>query len=358
MLHKFVLSTRLSWRATSRSYGFTQSSAAYRSREDALSVLLLPLRFSSHLRQKVAQLTFATLLTEKSHDQILHFNSRRMNPDAFIVPYSNQVESVDTAKSSDESKIPRGAMLRRSRLLAVTGHDQELALQEEVVLVENSFQRERLEHELWESRRRIEEQGLVLDTRSQQLLNYTREHVEQSRAESERRIEAFMEDKIQVSHGNIQDDIRQHTHNLALQIQEQLCAERQHDVEDIEMRLLRQSTHFQQALELTEQRDCADVRGVAAAQVQGWNDKLEGVKLWTREYVDSPIQAQDEVNGANQSNQMQQYVDHRLSGYESHVEDLISARIWEERTTMTMLKQLHSRRIKTSRNVSTTRSQL
>ncbi|KAG7376642.1 hypothetical protein PHYPSEUDO_013016 [Phytophthora pseudosyringae] len=95
-----------------------------------------------------------------------------MNSDAHIVSYSNHnVVAIETVNSGDEHKRPGAAVLRRNRLLAVTGSDQELTLQEEVIMMENSFQRERLEHEVWESRCRIDEQGLVLDTRSQQLLN-------------------------------------------------------------------------------------------------------------------------------------------------------------------------------------------
>ncbi|KAL3659671.1 hypothetical protein V7S43_015346 [Phytophthora oleae] len=270
-----------------------------------------------------------------------------MDNAATIVPYNKYgCGSAGIAVSGDESSEHgvEGTLVRRNRLLAVTGNHQEFSLHEEVVLMENNLHRERLEHEMWESRRRIDEQGAALEHRSQQLLNDTHDHVEQSRAESERRIEAYMEDKINASKDNIQDNIREQTQTLAHQIQGQLYAERQNEVNGMEMRFTQQSTQFHQAIELLEQRSRADVRKVSSAQVEGWNEQLEEMKQWAREYVYTTLQTQDEFSGANQSKLIQQHVDHRLSGYEDHVEDLISARIRAERDSITKTVRAYTSR--------------
>ncbi|KAG3082944.1 hypothetical protein PI124_g13285 [Phytophthora idaei] len=109
-----------------------------------------------------------------------------MNPGASIVPYNEQNSAAADAVESGGETGMLGAMIRRNRTLAVNVSRQEIEVREEVFAMEHSGQRDDLERELQESRRRIDEQGLV---RSQQLLNYTHEHVERSRVESERRLE-------------------------------------------------------------------------------------------------------------------------------------------------------------------------
>ncbi|KAG6942286.1 hypothetical protein JG688_00018213 [Phytophthora aleatoria] len=152
-----------------------------------------------------------------------------------------------------------GAMIRRNRTLAVNVSRQEIEVREVVFAMEHSGQRDDLERELQESRRRIDEQGLVLDMRSQQLLNYTHEHAERSRVESERRLEEQIKNGILSSHNRIQEDVREQTQNLALQIQEQLCADRQRETGEMQTRLTHQSAQRQHAVELVEERGRADV---------------------------------------------------------------------------------------------------
>ncbi|KAG3019756.1 hypothetical protein PC120_g9718 [Phytophthora cactorum] len=102
--------------------------------------------------------------------------------------------------------------------------------------MEHSALRDDLERELQESRRRIDEQGLVLYMRSQQLLNYTHEHVERSRVESERRLEEQIKNGILSSHNRIQED--RNTGEMKTH----------------------QSAQWQHAVELVEERCRADVR--------------------------------------------------------------------------------------------------
>ncbi|KAG3174294.1 hypothetical protein PC128_g18093 [Phytophthora cactorum] len=160
-----------------------------------------------------------------------------MNPGASIVPYNEQNSAAADAVESGGETGMLGAMIRRNRTLAVNVNRQKIEVREEVFAMEHSGQRDDLERELQESRRRIDEQGLVLDMRSQQLLNYTHEHAERSRVESERRLEEQIKNGILSSHNRIQEDVREQTQNLALQIQEQLCADRQRETGEMETRL-------------------------------------------------------------------------------------------------------------------------
>ncbi|KAG3088451.1 hypothetical protein PI125_g18349 [Phytophthora idaei] len=197
--------------------------------------------------------------------------------------------------------------------------------------MEHRAQRNDLERKLQESRRRIDAKGLVLDMRSQQLLNYTHEHVDRSRVESERRLEEQIKNGILASHNRIQEAVREQTQNLALQIQEQLCGDRQREAGEMETLLTRQSVQWQHAVELVEERGRTDVREVAAAHARGWNEYLDGIKTWTQQYVDTSIQENDEAVIESFSRKMKGYVDQRLIAYENHVEDLISVSIREER---------------------------
>ncbi|KAG3135192.1 hypothetical protein PI126_g18357 [Phytophthora idaei] len=168
--------------------------------------------------------------------------------------------------------------------------------------MEHRAQRNDLERKLQESRRRIDAKGLVLDMRSQQLLNYTHEHVDRSRVESERRLEEQIKNGILASHNRIQEAVREQTQNLALQIQEQLCGDRQREAGEMETLLTRQSVQWQHAVELVEERGRTDVR-----------------------------EENDEAVIESFSRKMKGYVDQRLIAYENHVEDLISVSIREER---------------------------
>ncbi|EGZ25482.1 hypothetical protein PHYSODRAFT_326492 [Phytophthora sojae] len=108
-----------------------------------------------------------------------------------LVSYTSELHDDDQALQSGNPPHAaglNGAVVRRNRSISIKDQQKHLSVQEELVLVDGSIERQAMELQLQEARRRTEEQTLVLDMRTQQLLNYTHEHVSQTRQESERRM--------------------------------------------------------------------------------------------------------------------------------------------------------------------------
>ncbi|KAG7375707.1 hypothetical protein PHYPSEUDO_015470 [Phytophthora pseudosyringae] len=140
-----------------------------------------------------------------------------MLPHASLVPYSPEVpaEGLVLQDISGPSAVDlSGTVLRRNRSVSINNRQLQHSMQEEVILVNDGIERRDVEVQLQKTKRRTEEHSLALDMRTQQLLNYTHEHVSQNRQETERRMGEQLQEGIQASQTRLNDELELHLHSL------------------------------------------------------------------------------------------------------------------------------------------------
>lgn len=88
-----------------------------------------------------------------------------IQPHAPLVPYSSWVPAEESAlKDGSGSGSVARSVLRHNRSVSVKNRHHQTSMQEEVVLVNDDIHRQVMEHQLEDTRRRTEEQSLLLDT--------------------------------------------------------------------------------------------------------------------------------------------------------------------------------------------------